>query len=155
MPVMGGTEAAAHIVARYPQPGGNLQVGCVHAAVAALPPALLLCVFVPSATGKLMHPSSCASCCDTSFASLRNPRMCLPPSPVPSAPGRRLPYLVALTADTTDGVDARCTLAGFHRVLTKPADMDAVRAALEAMASYHCDEGQRPSLVVPVTLLAP
>lgn len=89
MPVMGGTEAAAHIVARYPQPG------------------------------------------------------------------RRLPYLVALTADTTDGVDARCTLAGFHRVLTKPADMDTVRAALEAMALYHSDEGQRPSLVVPVTLPAP
>ncbi len=51
--------------------------------------------------------------------------------------GKRLPFLVALTADATEGVDARCALAGFHRVLTKPADVDALRGSLQAMAAYH------------------
>ncbi len=62
---------------------------------------------------------------------------------------------MALTADTTDGVDARCTLAGFHRVLTKPADMDTVRAALEAMALFHVESEVRSgALTSPETRTA-
>jgi CheY-like chemotaxis protein len=41
MPVMGGTEAAAHIVARYPQPGGNLAACRLLCSSACLYPLLL------------------------------------------------------------------------------------------------------------------
>ncbi len=59
------------------------------------------------------------------------------PSPPchPHLTDKRLPYLVALTADATEGVDARCALAGFHQVLTKPCDVETLRGVLQAMSA--------------------
>ena len=56
-------------------------------------------------------------------------------------PGKRLPYLAALTADATEGVEGRCALAGFHQVLNKPAGMEALQGALQAMAAFHLAAG--------------
>ena len=46
------------------------------------------------------------------------------------------PLLVALTADTTRGVEARCAMAGFHAVLTKPCDMGKLVQVLGAMQDH-------------------
>ena len=51
-------------------------------------------------------------------------------------PGRVLPYLVALTADATEGVSARCAMAGFHLTLTKPADVSVLQRTLQSMLAY-------------------
>jgi CheY-like chemotaxis protein len=54
----------------------------------------------------------------------------------PRPDGRPVPYLIALTADATDGVEARCAMAGFRMVLNKPAGGIVIHGALRtALAS--------------------
>ena len=55
----------------------------------------------------------------------------------PRTDGRPLPYLVALTADATEGVEARCAMSGFHLTLTKPACVDVIGDTLLRTREFH------------------
>ena len=104
MPVMGGTEACAHIVARH--------------------------------RGR-----------DSTQAAVSSPTPTVAPAVLMQATGikGRLPLLVALTADSTAGVQERCSMSGFHMTLTKPADISTLQRVLDATIARRdgCDDGLR------------